>query len=318
MTQATGALSKLVMGFQTNATTVATDGFLMPINKSTLKSTRNQITPGTIRGNLNPTEPSDGNTSVSGSIDVPVDSIAMWYWLKAACGAPTTTGSVSPWTHVFKTGDPAAPRPYITIERQLTDLATPQFFLYTGCKITSIALSMGTDAELVATLNVIAISETIGTTSFDATPTTITMSRLKNNQMSLKEGGSLIANAKTLDTNINWNCDSDQYVIGGGGSLGAIPDGVMSVTGNLSALFENVLLLNKAMNSTESSIEATFTASASSSLAIKFPEVKYTRNSPGIEGPKGIVISLPYGAYYDNCTEATSTQITLINTEAHA
>ncbi len=318
MAQATGALAKLVMGFQTNATTAATDGFVMSVNKSTLKSTRNQITPATIRGNLNPTEPSDGNLSVSGTIEIPVDSIAMWYWLQAACGVPITTGSASPWTHTFKAGDPAAPRPYITIEHQFTNLATPQFFLYTGCKINSIAISMGADGELVATLNIVGISETIGTSSFDDSPTAIIMSLLKNNQMTLKEGGSAIANAKSLDTNINFNCDTDQYVIGGGGALGAVPDGVMSVSGNLSALFEDVTLLSKAMNSTESSLEATFSASAFSSLAIKFPEVKYTRNSPGIEGPKGIVISLPYGAYYDNSAEETSVQFTLINTEEHA
>ncbi|MBI9092197.1 MAG: hypothetical protein JEZ12_23540 [Desulfobacterium sp.] len=318
MAQATGAASKVLLGFQADATTVATDGFVMPVNKSNLKSNRNQITPATIRGNLNPTEPSDGNLSVSGGIDIPVDSIAMWYWLKAAFGAPTTTGAGSPFTHVFKAGDPLAPRPYFTIEHQFLDLAIPEYFLYTGCKINSMSLSMGADAELVATLNTVAISETPGISSFDAAPTTVTMSRLKNNQMTLKEGGSAIANAKTLDCTISWNCDTDQYVIGGGGSLGSVPDGVMTAEGNLSSLFQDMSLLTKAMNSTESSLEATFSASASSSLALKFPEIKYTRNSPGIEGPKGIVVNLPYGAYYDNAVEGTSVQATLINTEAHA
>jgi len=318
MTQATGALAKLVLGFQADAATPATTGFVLPLNTSTLKSNRNQIIPSTIRGNLNPVEPSDGNTAVTGDITVPVDSVAMWYWLKAAFGDPATTGSSSPYLHTYKAGDPAAPRPYFTIEHQFTDLDTPQYFLYTGCKISSLALSMGEDAELVATFSVVAILEDINTSPFDAAPTAILMSRLKNNQLALKEGGSTIANAKNIDTTINWNCDTDQYVIGAGGFLGAVPDGVMSVSGNLSALFENVTLLNKAMNSTESSIEATFTGSASSILTIQFPEVKYTRNSPGIEGPKGVAISLPYAAYYDNATETTSVVVELTNTDEHA
>lgn len=317
MTQATGALSKLVMGFQADKDTTATDGFVMPVNKSTLKSSRNQIIPSTIRGNLNPTEPSDGNLSVAGDIEVPMDSIAMWYWFKAAFGAPTTSGT-DPYIHVFKAGDSSAPRPYLTIEHQFTDLSTPEYFMYTGCKVNSMSLNMGADSEFVASLSVVGIAETISTSSFDASPTTITMSRLKNNQMTLKEGGSAIANAKTTDCSINWNCDTDQYVIGGGGSLGAIPDGVMSVSGNLSALFESLTLLTKAMNSTESSLESTFTASASSALVIKFPELKYTRNSPGIEGPKGIVLNLPFGAYYDDGSDVTSVLVTLTNTEAHA
>ena len=317
MTQATGALSKLVMGFQADAATTATAGFVLPVNKSTIKSSRNQIIPATIRGNLNPTEPSDGNLSVAGDIEVPVDSLAMWYWLKAAFGAPTTAGT-DPYTHVFKAGDPTAPRPYITIEHQFTDLATPQFFLYVGCKINSMSLSMGADSELVVTMAVVGISETIGTSSFDGSATTINMSRLKNNQMTLKEGGGSIANAKLVDCSINWNVDTDQYVIAAGGTLGAVPDGVMGVSGNLSALFETISLLTKAMESTESSLEATFTASASSALVIEFPELKYTRNSPGIEGPKGIVQSLPWGAYYDNGADETSVMVTLTNTEAHA
>jgi hypothetical protein len=316
--QATGALSKLVIGFQTDAITAATAGFVMPFNSSGLKGSRNQFTPATMRGNLNPTEPSDGNESVAGQIVVPVDSIAMWYWLKAACGAPTTTGSASPWTHKFKTGDPANLRPYITIEHQYLDLATPQYFQYLGCKVMSMALSMGEDAEFVATLDFVGISETITTSSFDGSPTTVTMSRLKNNQMTLKEGGSNIANAKSLSCNIGWKCDNSQYVIGAGGTLGSIPDGVMEVKGELAALFENMILLDKAKNSTESSLEAAFTASADSSLTLKFPEIKYTPNSPGIPGPQGIAINLPYGAYYDNSTEATSVQATLINTEEHA
>lgn len=317
MAQATGALSRVVIGFQADVDTTATAGFVMPVNKSTLKSSRNQITPATIRGNLNPTEPSDGNTSVSGTIDIPMDSIATWYWFKAAFGAPTTSGT-DPYDHVFKAGDPDAERPYLTIEHQFTDLGTPQYFMYKGCKINSMSINMGEDGEAVISLAVVGVSETIGTSSFDGSATTITMSRLKNNQMTLKEGGSAIANAKLMDCSINWNCDTDQYVIGGGGTLGSIPDGVMSVTGNISTLFETVTLLTKAMNATESSLEATFTASASSAMVIEFPELKYTRNSPGIEGPKGISIKLPWGAYYDNDADETSVKVTLTNTEAHA
>jgi len=318
MTQATGALARLVLGFQADKATPATDGFVMPINTSTLKSSRNQIIPGTIRGNLNPVEPSDGNTSVSGDITVPIDSIAMWYWLKAMFGSPVTTGSASPYLHTYKAGDPSAKRPYFTIEHQYTDLDTPLYFLYTGCKINSMSISMGEDAELVATLSIVAMQEAINTVSFDSSPTIVNMSRLKNNQLTMKEGGSTIANATLTTNTINWNCDTDKYVIGGGGILGAIPDGVMSVSGNLSALFEDKVLLDKAMQSTESSLEATFTGSASSILTFKFPEIKYTPNSPGIEGPKGIAISLPYTAYYNNNSDATSVKVELTNTEEHA
>lgn len=315
MAQQTGAGSKVVIGFQDDIDTTATDGFVLAINSSSLNATRNQNTANTIRGNLNPVEPFDGNLSASGSIVVPVDSMQFWYMLKAAFGDPATSGSSSPYTHVFKAGNA---RGFLTVEHQFLELATPQYFRYTGVKINSMSLSMGEDGELVATFDVVAANRTIATSAFDSTPTSLGLSRLKNNQMTLKEGGATISNAKLVDLTVNFNCDTDQYVIGGGGILGSIPDGVMAVSGKIDALFEDVSLLNKAVNSTESSMEATFTGGTSSILKILLPELKYTPADPGIDGPKGLAVSLNYAAYYTDATEETSVQITLINTEAHA
>ena len=314
MKQATGAKSKLVIGFESAFGILATTGYNMPFNSSGVKGQRNQTTPSTIRGNLNPMEPFDGNTSVAGQIVVPVDSIAFWYWLKAMFGDPTTSGT-GPFDHEFKAGDDS--RGSISIEHQFLDLDTPQYFQYTGCKINSCAISTGGDGELVATLDVVGAKETIATSPMDSSQTDVSFARLKNNAATLKEGGSAINNAKVADFTISWNCDTDQYVIGGGGVLGFIPDGVMSVSGNLDALFEDVTLLNKALNSTESSLEVTYSAAADSSLVFKFPELKYSQNSPGIDGPQGVAVSLPWSAYYTDAIEAASVVATITNNEEH-
>lgn len=314
MTQQTGAGASVLIGFETTFKTAATDGFIMPINSSTVKGSRNQNSAATIRGSLNPVEPFDGNTSVGGQIVVPVDSIAFWYWLKAVFGSPTTTGT-SPYAHEFKAGNT---RPSLTIEHQFTELGTSKYFQYTGCKVSGMSLSAGDDGELIATLDVVGAKETIASSSFDASPTTISLARLKNNQLTLTEGGSTLSNAKLVDININFNCDTSQYVIGGGGELGSIPDGVMAVSGNLNTLFEDTTLLEKATDSTESALVLTFANGASSILVINFPELKYSLNSPGIDGPQGLAVALPFNAYYDDATEATSVVATVTNTEEHA
>ncbi|HCY86667.1 MAG TPA: hypothetical protein DHV36_16160 [Desulfobacteraceae bacterium] len=314
MTLQTGAGSKVVLGYQSDIDTVATEGFVLAVNSSSLNATRTQNTAQTIRGNMNPVEPFEGNLSASGSITVPVDSIQLWYLLKAAFGDPTTSGT-GPYSHVFKAGNA---RPFLTVEHQFTELATDKFFRYRGCKINSMALSQGQDGELVATFDVVAANRTIETSAFDASPTSLGFARLKNNQMTLKEGGSAMSNAKMVDMTVNFNCDTSQYVIGGGGILGAIPDGVMGVSGKVDALFEDTTLLEKAINATESKLESTFTGSASSALSILLPELKYTPADPGIDGPQGLAVSLAYNAYYTDAVEATSVQITLTNSEAHA
>jgi len=308
-------MASVMIGIESAFKTIATDGFIMPVNSSGVKGSKNQTSPATIRGNLNPVEPFDGNWSVGGQIVVPVDSIAFWYWLQLAFGTPVTTGASSPYTHTYKAGNG---RPSFTLEHRFTELGTAKYFQYTGCKISSMSISAGSDGELIATFDVIGAVETIASTSFDASPTTLSLARLKNSHLTLKEGGSAIANAKMVDFNINFNLDTRNYVIAGGGVLGSLPDGVYSVTGNMNALFEDTALLAKAIAGTESSIELTFTGAATSILVIDFNELKYSPNSPGIDGPQGIAISLPFSAYYDNDASATSVLVTLTNAEAHA
>ncbi|MBT4177752.1 MAG: hypothetical protein HOE02_05645 [Candidatus Marinimicrobia bacterium] len=314
MTIQTGAQASVLIGVESAFKTIATAGFVMQINSSSVKSTRSQETPKTIRGDLNPPEPFSGNIDVAGKIVVPVDSIAFWYWLQLALGDPTTTGS-GPYVHTFKAG---TTRSSFTLEYQFTELGTSKYFQYTGCKVAGMSFSAGVEGELLATFDVVGAVETIATSSFDGSPTTPDFSRLKNRHLAMTEGGSAINNAKSVDCNINFNLDTSQYVIGGSSVRGSLPDSIFTVGGNLSAMFEDTALLEKAIDSTESAIVMTFTNGATSILAITIPEVKYERSSPGIDGPQGIAISLPFSAFYNDATQATSFQAVITNSVAHA
>jgi len=314
MAQATGAGAALLVGIQSNISTVATEGFQMPFNSSGVKSSRNQNTANTLTGRLDPVEPFEGNRSVAGPLVIPFDSASMYYWLQFMFGNPTTTGS-DPYTHVF---DTTGARPYFTLEHGFTDLGTAQYFAYLGCKVSQFSMSIGGDQELVGNLTVTGSNRTIGAASFDATPETPSFARLKNFQASIKEGGSAISNVTSVDFSLNWNVDSSQYVIGGGGVLGAIPDGVMTISGTINALFEDMVMLNKAINGTESSLEVTLTDSADSTAIIKFPELKYAEDFPIINGPTGIGVSLPFSAYYNNDAAGSAAVMTLINEDSHA
>ena len=312
MTQARGGNAKLLMGFESAFGQDAMDGFVMPINSSELHSNRNIQAPATIRGNRNPAEPFEGNLAVEGSIVVPLDSDAFWYWLKAMFGNPTT-GGAGPYTHEFEVPSSQLP---LTMEHQFIDLT--QYAKFNGCKISQWSMEVGGDGELVSNFDLIGATELISATPFDATPTALTMTRLKNFQASLQEGGAALSNARTVSFTVNMGLDADQYVIGGGGVRGDIPEGIISVAGSLTTLFENVTLLNKAINSTESSLKITVTADANHKIEILFPEIKYARNTPGITGPGGILVNLDFQGYYDNAAEATSLQVTLTNQDAHA
>ncbi len=313
MAQATGVKSQVVIGFEGVFKTAPADGFLMPVNSCTVKASRPKNTAGTIRGNLNPAAPFDGNLIASGDIVVPVDSVAFWYWLRLAMGSPITTGT-GPYVHTYGLG---GVRPSFTLELQFTDLGSARYMRYRGCKISTMKIDMGGDGELVATLGVVGADYSIETAPFDATPTAVSMNRMKNSHLALTEGGSAIENAMSFGIDVNFNLDTENYCIGGAGKLYNILDGLYTVNGSLKALFEDTALILKAQSSTESSIVATFTNGAAV-LAFTVPELQYQEDMPAIEGPKGVQVTLPFVAYYENASQATSMQVVLTNADEHA
>ncbi|MBW1778509.1 MAG: hypothetical protein JRJ54_13090 [Deltaproteobacteria bacterium] len=235
MAQQTGARSAMVIGFESTFGSAPATGMKMLFNTSSLKGTRPLNSPATLRGNRNPVMPFRGNMDVSGDIVVPVDSDAFGWWLKAMFGAPTTAGA-GPYTHTYKVGDT---QPSIAVEHQFLALDTPQYFLYEGCKVSTFAMEIGGDGELVATLSMVGATETIDTSSFDGTATEKAINRLHNFHASLTEGGSAFADATTVSLNVEFGLDTEQFVIGGGGVRGAIPEGVVVVSGQLTALFKD-------------------------------------------------------------------------------
>lgn len=313
--QASGALSKLLLGFESIFGTAPADGFVMPVVSSTLKQTRNKKENPLLRSDYNSSKPIGGRWSVAGQVTVLLDSIALWYWMKAAFNTITTTGSGT-YAHEFKmTGITA--RGSLSIEHQYLDLATPQYFLYTGCKIAGFSFAQGDEGEHLVVFDIVGCKETTGAVSFDASPTSVSYYALDETHSSITEGGSPLANSEKVDVSVAFNQDV-KYAIGGLGFPTRIKDGKMSVTGNISAMFDDMTLYTKAVNSTESAIVQTFNAAADRGVVFSYPEIEYTPNSPEISGPQGIAVNLPWQGFYDDGAAASSIVCTITNAEAHA
>lgn len=312
MSRARGAKAQLIGVFESayNQTPETPAAFKLPIISSGVKSTQNLIESGIITGRRDPGLPGRGNIDVSGPVEVPVDEIAFGYWLKLGFGAPTTTGAGPTYTHAYKVGDAA---PSMALEQGFTDISV--YELFNGIKMSKMGISFGGDGELTAKIDLLGGKETIGATSMDASPDAISVTKLGNFMATLKEGGSSIATVSSVDMNFDFGLDGDTYCLGGGGFRTSIEEGLVQITGSIKAFFENTTLLNKAINGTETSLEITLT-NGTHSLTIKLPEVVYERNSPGIDGPKGVNIELPFRAYFDNNSDNTVALITLVNTQA--
>jgi hypothetical protein len=133
--------------------------------------------------------------------------------------------------------------------------------------------------------------------------------------MTMEEGGSPIANIKSCSLTFSNNIDTSQYVIGSAGQVGALPAGVASVTGSITALFEDNSLLTKAENHTESDLDLIWTDGAHS-LTLIVPELVYSPASPTVNGPAGVEATLNFQGYYADHGDASILKATLVNTTA--
>ena len=311
MAQAKGILSQVLLDWETTfgSDPGAAAAYKMPFNTFGVKAERNMIEPQTITGRRDPVAPAFGNTSVGGPAVIPIDVNNIGWWLKALCGAPTTTGS-DPYTHVYKPTNAAAGIPSMVMELGYSDIT--QFFKFNGCKVASLSMSVGGDGELTASVEILGSKETVSGTTYDASPTTMTFTRLGNFQAALEEGGASFSTATSLDFQIDNGLDGGSYAIGGGGVRAAIPEGLCKVTGTLTAFFEDLTLYNKAVNSTETSLKCTFTSGANS-LEFLFNELNYKQGGPTIDGMGGVRIPLEFSAYFDDHADDAVAKITLIN-----
>jgi hypothetical protein len=276
-------------------------GYIVPINSFDVNATRALNTAATLQSNRNPREPFVGNVVVTGNIVVPVDSVAMPYWLIAIFGLPTTTGAESPYTHEWKI--PTVQRS-LTFETGFTDLDVAKYQRFVGCKINSFGLTVGGDGELVATLGVIGCSSSFEAATFHA-GTAITMSRVNTFQAALVEGAGAITNATEVTFKMSMPIDP-YYVIGGAGAVGSLAERGVEVSGNIKTLFQDTTLLAKALGNTESLLKLTVTAATTSVFEIEVQELLYELRGVPVPGPEGLLVDLNYKGYYANGSETSA------------
>ena len=316
MGTARGYKSQAVIDFETTFGQDPTtpSGRIMPINSNTVNASRNKNTANTIRGHRNPAAPFDGYVNVAGDIVAPVDALAFAFWLKAMFGAPTTTDNTDgTFTHVFKVGDV---QPSLVVEKKFSDAAAIiAYAKYNGCKIGSWNMEIGGDGELVSTFNLVGAKETIGETAYHGAAADPGFDRFQITSADIKEGGVSSGVITSLDFTVDFGLDTDdnKRAIGGGAYLADIIEGIMGISGNLSALFQNRDLLDKAQNSTETSLALSFT-DGDNILAIEFAEVQIAPSTPGIDGPQGVLLDLSWQGYFDDGADASAVKVSLTNT----
>jgi hypothetical protein len=173
-----------------------------------------------------------------------------------------------------------------TIERKFGDIA--KYGRFTGCMVSSFSLSVKPNAIVSGTFSIIGKNASYAGTALDSSPTASqTNSPFDGFTGYIYEGGQQIALITGIDLRLD-NTANANFVIGSP-LASSVTLGRSNLTGTITAYFQDMTMLNKFINETESSVELYLGGGThgSRSYRIYIPRLKYgsADNSVTGEGP---------------------------------
>lgn len=301
MTIATGSRHNLAYVLEsTFGTTPSSPGFT-PIRHTgtTLGLSKDAVESEELREDRQIAHFRHGNKSVTGDIN-----FEMSYGGLDALIEATLCGSWA--TNVLKAG---TTRRSFTVERYHQDIS--KYLRSTGCQFNYMSLNVAPNSMVTGSFGVIGSGFTtsgsaLGSSTYSAETTTAPFDSFTG---SITEGGSAIAVITALELQIDNGMEA-LYVVGSADTL--LPSiGKSSVTGSVTAYFENTALIDKFINETSSAIQFTLTDAAGNDYIFSLPNIKYNSGNPEVSGPEAITVTLDFVALY-NSSDASQIKITRV------
>jgi len=237
--------------------------------------------------------------TVQGDIQIPVDLRGIGFWLRLLMGAPVTTGSGDPYTHVFKSGGAL---PSAALELTHTQFATPYRAMAAGVKANTLQCTLARTGPSNATIGLIAQGETYPEAAEDADPLdAYALTRFNQGRGQIKLGGSQLANVTGGGFSFSNNLEAVETIR---------PDGLIDGADETEATCELSIDVRFGSDATiRTAIDAETPVALSYgwsipgedgySLVFDMPRVFLPRVGASIDGPGGIQQSYSGRAAYD-------------------
>jgi hypothetical protein len=189
-------------------------------------------------------------------------------------------------------------RSYV-LEQCFPDLTTPQYRLFFGCSMAKMKLSIKPGAMVGVTFDVLGQDATAGTVkAVNGDTPAGTTSPVSYAGGTITEGGTAIAYVTGCEISLD-NGVGQVGVIGANTSPATF-NGRSAITGSITALFKDLVLLNKFLNETESSLLMTLVDPAGGAFTISLPRIKYTGGEIAPPKDGATIMTLPFTALHDN------------------
>lgn len=197
---------------------------------------------------------------------------------------------------------------YFSIEDYAADV--DQARLFTGMTVNSMAVSLAPNQMVTTTFGMVGKDMSISQTekTQDASSTNPTFDAYSGDLKIADTGGSLTSSSIVtgLDFTLN-NAFGATFVVGDD-STPALEYGRAEVEGTLTAYFEDLALINRFINETETALEVEV-GDGTNTMTFLFPRIKVNSADLGVDGPTSRFISVSFVALYDT-TEDTNLKIT--------
>lgn len=242
-----------------------------------------------------------GARQVGGDINFELSYGSFDVILEALLGGTWDADAPSAGTDQLKAG---TTRRSFTVERYFGDIqsADKPYHRFSGVEFNTLQLQVNANAMVTGTVGVVgkdlttATAIVAGATYTDASTT----SPLDSFTGTLNEAGTPIAVITEIQLNLDNGLDP-RFVVGSKTTLRP-SIGRSNISGQITAYFENSLLLDKFINETESDIEFNLPDGAGNNLKIKLPRIKYNGGQPDVQGEGPITLSMPFQALLDDTT----------------
>ena len=291
MARAQGARAQMALAFETTYGTPPASGFTrMPFASTTLGAEQPLLASELLGYGRDPLAPIKDAVTADGDVVIPIDAASIGFWLKAAFGAPTTSGTTTK-THTFQSGNWTLPS--FAIETGMPEV--PRFAMYAGCKLDSLSWQMGRSGLLTATARIIAQGETTATASVAGTLADLALTRFGHFNGSIKRNGQAIGNVVTADITYANNLDRVETIRADGKIEGADPS-IAALTGNIVVRFADQTLVTQAINGEACTLEFEYAVAGGVGLKLTAHAVYLPRPRVEIAGPQGVQATFDWQA----------------------
>jgi len=308
MARAQGARAQMALAFETTYGTPPASGFTrMPFASATLGAEQPLLNSELLGYGRDPLPPIKDAVTADGDVVVPIDAEAFGFWLKAAFGEPSTTGTApSPFTHEFQSGSWTLPS--MSIETGMPEV--PRYAMYSGCVLDQITWQMQRSGLLTATARLVAQGESTNTASAAGTLSELALKRFGHFNGAITRNGTALGNVVSAEITYANNLDRIETIRADGRIDGADPS-IAALTGRIEVRFADQTLVDQAINGDPCAMEFAYVLPSGESFTFAVHAVYLPRPRVEISGPQGVQATFDWQAARDGAVGMCTA--TLIN-----